>query len=216
LSHLWNPGCEIQSVCRACGAELSNLRATLEQRSDTNPIAANTVREEIGHALADKIRQSESAADLKLVIHEILPVAERFLETAEEKRLRGERIELENAQTALRRARRGTVVAAIGFAAALVFLVAGLASRDPAWLVPGIPSIISFLIGIGILLNGLFFTALPAKAKDPPRRSLEEVMWGKKKLGPANPLGQSSGKKELSPADPSGMPSVTEGTTRQL
>jgi hypothetical protein len=163
---MYCPSCGVEDTkssqfCRACGSELSSLRVTLEQRPDTNPLAANSAREEIGRALADKIRQSESAADLRLVISDILPVAERFLETPEEKRLRAEQIGLENVQNALKRARRGTVVTAIGFAAALVFLVVGLASRDPAWLVPGIPSIMGFLIGAGMLLNALFFTGLP-------------------------------------------------------
>jgi len=213
--------------CRACGAELSSLRATLEQRPDTNPLEANSAREEIGRALADKIRQAASAADLMLVITDILPVAERFLETPEEKRLRGEQIGLENAQSALRRARRGTVVTAIGFAAALIFLVVGLASRDPVWLVGGIPSIMVFLIGAGILLNALFFRAMPAAPNDgaQPKRSLEEILWGNKALGPVRqaPVHQApvhqvmlAAKEETRPADHAARPSVTEGPTRNL
>jgi hypothetical protein len=218
---MYCPSCGVEDAkssqfCRACGAELSSLRATLEQRPDTNPLEANSAREEIGRALAEKIRQSESAADLRLVITDILPVAERFLETPEEKRLRTEQIGLENAQTALRRARRGTVVTAIGFAAALIFLVVGLASRDPVWLVGGIPSIMVFLIGAGILLNALFFTPLPAtpSGSSQPKRSIEEILWGKK----GDPRRQAAlpAKKETGPADHSALPSVTEGTTRNL
>jgi len=215
------PNCGIEDIkssqfCRSCGSELPVLRPTSEQRPDTSPILGNTAREEIGRALADKIRQSESAGDLKIVIHEILPVAERFLETPEERRLRSERNELEVAQNALRRARRGTVTTAIGFAAALAFLVMGLGSRDPFWLVPLIPSIIGFLIGIGILLNALFFTVFPAKPKDPSKRSLEEILWGASRTSRANPQSLQEGKKELGPADSSVIPSVTEGTTRHL
>jgi hypothetical protein len=152
---------------------------------------------------------------LRLVINDILPVAERFLETPEEKRLRTEQIGLENAQNALRRARRGTVVTAIGFAAALVFLVVGLASRDPIWLVPGIPSIIGFLIGAGMLLNALFFTAPPTTPSHQSRRPLEEVLLGKKPVRPGH-QGALASKKEIGPADQAIVPSVTEGTTRHL
>src|SRR5215471_4462460 len=218
---MYCPSCGVEDAkssqfCRACGVELSGLRATLEQRPDTNPLGANSAREEIGRALADKIRQSETAADLRLVITDILPVAERFLETPEEKRLRTEQMALESVQTALRRARRGTVVTAIGFAAALIFLVLGLASRDPAWLVGGIPSIMVFLIGAGILLNALFFTPLPStpSGSSEPKRPIEEILWGKK----GDPRRQAvlPAKTETRPEDHSAVPSVTEGTTRNL
>jgi hypothetical protein len=157
---------------------------------------------------------------LRLVVNEILPVAERFLETPEEKRLRSEQIELDRTQNALRRARRGTVVTAIGFAAALMFVVVGLASRDPVWLVPGIPSIIGFLVGAGILLNALFSTAPAVAGKHESKRPLEEILWGKKGLGGRRPQGVLPPKKETDHADSAAdqpiVPSVTEGTTRHL
>jgi hypothetical protein len=219
---MYCPSCGVEDAkssqfCRACGTELSGLRATLEPRPDTNPLGTNSAREEIGRALADKIRQSETAADLRLVIADILPVAERFLETPEEKRLRSEQIGLENAQTALRQARRGTVITAIGFAAALIFVVVGMASRDPVWLAGGVPSIVAFLIGAGILLNALFFTPLPASPtrSDPPKRPIEEILWGKKGLATGRQAALPT-KKETGPADHSAVPSVTEGTTRNL
>src|SRR5262249_8229274 len=209
------PNCGIEDMrssqfCGSCGSELPVPRPTPDQRPETSPIPGNTAREEIGRALADKIRQSENAADLKIVIQEILPVAERFLETADERRMRNEQNELKVAQNALRRARKGTVTTTIGFAAALAFLVMGLASRDPVWLVPFIPSIIGFLIGIGILLNALFFTVLSAKPTDPSKRSLEEILWGNR-ISPEGRHPPQHKKKELGPANPPVMPSVTEG-----
>jgi len=216
------PKCGVEDIkssqfCRACGAELSGLRAALDTRPDTNPIAAGSAREEIGRALADKIRQSESAADLKLVISEILPVAERFLETPAEARLRRDQVELQGAQNSLRLARKGAVTSAVGFGAGLVFLVLGLASREEAWLVPFVPSVITFLIGVGMLLYALFFATFPAKPVPPARKD-------SKKESPALPwyarypyrVPPSPEKKELGPGDPGDVPSVTEGTTRHL
>jgi len=71
------PSCGVEDIkssqfCRACGAELLVVRAALEQRADTGPIEADNAREQIGRALADKIKQFETAADLKLAIYEIL------------------------------------------------------------------------------------------------------------------------------------------------
>ena len=212
------PNCGIEDVkssqfCRACGAELPGVRANLEQRPDTNPIVANPAREEIGRALAEKIRQFESAAELKVLINDILPVAERFLETPEEKRQRSELVELEKAQDALRIARAGAVTSALGFTASVVFLFLGLASHDIGWMVPFVPSVLSFLVGVGILLNALFFTVLPpkqAKQKDQEPRTLEEIMWGKRKRGTPDPHASPLRRRELAPPEPNGSPSVTE------
>jgi hypothetical protein len=207
------PGCGVEDIkssqfCRACGAELLVVRQAMEQGADTGPIEPNTAREEIGRALADKIRQFETAADLRLAVYEILPVVERLLETPQEKRLRNEQEQLESEQNRLRRARVGVVTAALGLGEALVFLLAGLTSRNTDWLFPMAPGVIVFLIGIGILVNALYLTVLPAKPKDaltlPPAERDPDSLQGSRK------------KKELGPADPHGIPSVTEGTTRQL
>ena len=215
------PNCGIEDTkssqfCRSCGTGLPSLRSESEQRPDTNPIPGNSAREEIGRALAEKIRQSESAADLKIVVQEILPVAERFLETSEERRLRSEQYESELAQNALRRARRGAVTAAICFAVALPFVILGLTSRDTLWLIPVIPSIIGLLRGVGILLYAIFFPIHSGKPKEQSKRSLDEILWGPSRTPSITSHSLQERKKELGAGDQPAMPSVTEGTTRHL
>src|SRR6185503_19443543 len=53
--------------CRACGAELHTVRAALEQ-PDAITASAVTAREEIAHAIADKITEFESASDLRRAV----------------------------------------------------------------------------------------------------------------------------------------------------
>ena len=47
-----------------------------------------SAREEIGRAMADKIREFESSKDLKRIAEDVLPELEKFLESPAEKRLR--------------------------------------------------------------------------------------------------------------------------------
>src|SRR5262249_19593525 len=215
------PACGIEDTkssqfCRSCGSGLPSLRSASEQRPDTNPIPGNSAREEIGRALAEKIRRSESAADLKIVVQEILPVAERFLETSEERRLRSEQYESELSQNALKRARRGTVTAAICLAAALPFVILGLTSRNTVWFIPVIPSIIGFLRGVGILLYALFFPIHSGKPKEQSKMPLEDILWGPSRTPRITSQGLKERKKELEAGDQAAVPSVTEGTTRHL
>ena len=130
--------------CRACGTDMRGVRLSLE-RPDSITASAVSAREQISQAMAEKIRQMEPD-DLKRVAEDVLPQIEKFLESPEEKRLR--------------RVRAGVVVAATGIGAALLIFLMSIGAHD---LVPFIAlGVITFLIGLGMILNGLAFT-IPRK-----------------------------------------------------
>lgn len=174
--------------CRACGTDLRVVRAGLH-----NPEALTNVadpREHITRALADKIREFQSASELKKVAEDVLPEIEKFFETPDERRLR--------------RIRLGVIFASMGLGAALVFSVLANIEKDFAFFV-GVGGVFLFL-GLAIILNGLLFTK-PRKAReadtpksfDPPlARSLNPSS------PPTNELDFSAGR------------SVTEHTTHHL
>src|SRR6266550_2647904 len=85
--------------CRACGLDLRVVRMSIE-RPDSITASAVSARDEIGRAVAEKIRDVEDAHELKKVAEDVLPQIEKFLESPEEKRLR--------------RMRAGVVVSSIG------------------------------------------------------------------------------------------------------
>lgn len=132
--------------CRACGADLRPVRVSLE-RPDSITASAVTAREEIGRAVAAKIREVEDTRDLKRVAEDILPQIEKFLESYEEKRLR--------------RVRAGVVVAASGFGTGILGMIMSLvlngADAESALIIVGLGAI-AFAVGIGLVLNGLLFT----------------------------------------------------------
>lgn len=111
------PGCGLEEkqsnqFCRACGTDLRLVRLGLE-RPDNITASAVSARDEIGRAVAAKIREAESIGHLKIVADDVLPEIEKFLESPAEKRLR--------------RVRSGTIVASIGLGATIAFaLVATL------------------------------------------------------------------------------------------
>lgn len=132
--------------CRACGTDLRAVRVTLE-RPDSITASAVSAREEIGRAVAEKIREVESTRDLKRVAEDVLPRIEKFLESYEEKRLR--------------RVRAGVIVAASGFGASILGLIMTAVLHGPdiesAVVVVGL-GVIAFAIGLGLVMNGLLFT----------------------------------------------------------
>ena len=131
--------------CRACGTDLRVVRTSLE-RPDAITASAVSAREQIGLAIADQIRQMRSGKDLEHVAEDVLPSFEKFLESPEERRLR--------------RLRAGVITASIGFAATAIAFIGVLGDSDLfPFMVPGF---ITFMIGIGIIINGLLFT-LPRK-----------------------------------------------------
>jgi len=144
---------QLSQFCRACGTDLRVVRNSLEN-PDAITQSAISARENIGMAVADKIRQMSTAKELKKVAEEVLPHFEKFLESPEEKRLR--------------RIRAGIITAAIGLGATLVLLVMAM---DKGGFIPFItPALVTFLCGIGVIVNGLLFTVprkqLPGEAYD--------------------------------------------------
>src|SRR5437667_362372 len=132
--------------CRACGTDLRPVRVSIE-RPDSITASAVSAREEIGRAVAQKIREVEDSRDLKRVAEDVLPQIEKFLESYEEKRLR--------------RVRAGVVVAASGFGTCILGLIMSAVLRGPdaesALIVCGL-GVIAFALGLGLVLNGLLFT----------------------------------------------------------
>src|SRR6267142_3367581 len=110
---MYCPGCgseerQISQYCRACGTDLRVVRVSLE-RPDAITESAISAREQIGRAVAEKIREVADTRDLKRVAEDVLPQIEKFLESPEEKRLR--------------RMREGVITAATGLGASVVALL---------------------------------------------------------------------------------------------
>ncbi|MEP6568544.1 MAG: zinc ribbon domain-containing protein [Acidobacteriota bacterium] len=196
---------QISQYCRACGTDLRLVRKGLE-RPDTITASAVSAREQISQAMAEKIREVDSAQDLRRVAEDVLPQITKFLESPEEKRLR--------------RVRAGVVTAGIGVGATLLIFLMSIASHD---LIPFIAlGVITFLIGLGLVINGLAFT-IPRKILDDrsddaeSQRELEATVaqtgYGANQLS-----GRSQTTNDLPGANnrSAGRPSVTEHTTHHL
>ena len=144
---------QLSQFCRACGTDLRIVRNSLEN-PDAVTQSAVSAREHIGMAVADKIRQMSTAKELERVAEDVLPHFEKFLESPEEKRLR--------------RIRAGIITASIGLGATIILLVMAMDKGD---ILPFVtPALITFLVGIGVIVNGLVFTvpnkSLPGDAYD--------------------------------------------------
>ena len=123
------------------------------ERPDSITASAVSAREDIGRAVAARIREVEDAGELKQVAEDVLPQIEKFLESYEEKRLR--------------RVRIGVVTAAAGLGGAIFMALMSAFIRDADALlgVSGLGAA-TFLIGIGLIINAMFFTK--------PRNQLED------------------------------------------
>src|SRR5437764_11550237 len=75
---------QASQYCRACGTDLRPVRIGLE-RPDSVTASAVSAREDIGRAVADRIREVEDADELKRVADDVLPQKEKYLERSEEK-----------------------------------------------------------------------------------------------------------------------------------
>src|SRR6266480_1824044 len=78
---------QASQFCRACGTDLRGVRVGLE-RPDSITASAISAREEIGRAVAEKIREMEDARYMRRFAQYVLPKVDKFLESPEEKRLR--------------------------------------------------------------------------------------------------------------------------------
>jgi hypothetical protein len=191
---------QLSQYCRACGTDLRAVRIGLE-RPDEITASAVSAREQISRALADRIRQLERGKDLEHVAEDVLPQLEKFLESPEEKRLR--------------RVRAGVVTAATGIGASLLIFLLSVGAHD---LIPFIAvGVIVFLIGLGMIINGLAFTipkrALLDRTAEAKAQKELETRNGSYSIPTATALGgQGQTTNDLMAA----RPSVTEHTTHQL
>ena len=180
---------QLSQFCRACGTDLRIVRNSLE-RPDAITQSAISAREQIGMAVADKIRQMGTAKDLRKVAEDVLPHFEKFLESPEERRLR--------------RIRAGVVTAAIGLGASIVVI---LMAMDKIDVLPFItPALVTFLVGIGIIINGLLFTV--------PRKELPGDVYD----ALSQKVLDAGATNELAPAPAPRLQthSITEHTTQHL
>ncbi|MBP9110522.1 MAG: zinc ribbon domain-containing protein [Pyrinomonadaceae bacterium] len=145
------PECGIEDhnanqFCRACGVDLRRVRSTIEM-PDSITASAATAREEIGRAIASKIREARGSDELAVVAEEVLPEIEKFLESPAEKRLR--------------RMRTGVTIASIGLGVtvAILFAASFMVKRDEDFLfILSVGGIVTLFIGLGFLLNGFLLT----------------------------------------------------------
>jgi len=199
---------EATQFCRACGTDLRAVRVSIE-RPDSITASAVSAREEIGRAMADKIRAVEDTRDLKRVAEDVLPQIEKFLESYEEKRLR--------------RVRAGVIVAASGFGTGILGLIMAAVLHGPdaesALILIGLGAI-AFAIGLGLVLNGLLFTKPRKRVEDNSSEARLQNLLDAGYTAPqlrasaeAQPSFRAQTTSNLSQASGS---SVTEGTTHHL
>jgi len=137
---------QASQYCRACGTDLRPVRQSLE-RPDSITLSAVSAREEIGRAVAARIREVQDADELKKVAEDVLPEIEKFLESPDAKRLR--------------RMRAGVIVASIGVGFTILMLLMANFARlaDLEGLAGGAGlGIVTFCIGLGLLINAFLFT----------------------------------------------------------
>jgi len=193
---------QVSQYCRACGTDLGGVRRGLE-RPDTITASAVSAREQISQMMAEKIREMEGSRELKQVAEDVLPQIEKFLESPEEKRLR--------------RVRAGVVTAAVGVGVALLIFLMSIEAHD---LIPFISlGVITFLIGIGLVINGLAFTIPRKSIADRSEDAKSQRELEAQSAYPASQLsdGSQTTNELLSPDSRIAAPSsVTEHTTHHL
>src|SRR5438477_2043175 len=146
---------QASQFCRACGTDLHVVRISLE-RPDSITASAMTAREEIGRAVAEKIRDMEDARYMRRFAQNVLPKIDKFLESPEEKRLR--------------RLRSGMITALIGVAIGLPAMAGISEIHDRDFIIflayVAVFATVTFATGLGLLLNGLLFSR--------PRKGIED------------------------------------------
>lgn len=184
---------QANQFCRSCGSDLLSVRNAL-LRPDRVTESAALARDEIGRAIAAKIREVRTASELSTVAEEVLPEVEKFLESPQEKRLR--------------RMRVGTILSSIGLGAAVGISIVSQFMGDADVIFLAALGLVCFFLGLGFILNGVFLT-VPRKA----------VQYGASNAGSQQALDEESSTTaaELAVSEANSLfPSVTEHTTRQL
>src|SRR5947209_9380899 len=184
---------QLSQFCRLCGTDLRAVRASVE-RPDVVTSSAATARTEIGRAFADKIRELESGDELKRGAEDVLPQVEKFLESPEEKRLR--------------RMRTGVITAAAGLGACIMFLLVALATGQEELIFAVGAGLVTFCIGLGLIINGKLLTVQKREEQD---HSQESVM--KEILGDFSGATSTQRKLQIQANPPL---SVVENTTHKL
>ena len=191
------PGCGLEErqanqFCRACGTDLRSVRMAVE-RPDNITASAVSARDEIGRAIAAKIRETQSAEELSIVVEDVLPEIEKFLESPQEKRLRG--------------IRNGMIVSSIGVGAAIAFSVVSVLMGDKGIFFVAGMGFVTLFIGLSLILNAMLFSnpkkTLPDKSTDAQNQRELDVADAE-----TNDL--------ILPESNDVFTSVTEHTTRQL
>ena len=182
--------------CRSCGAELHIVRTAL-QRPDSITTSAANARDEIGRAIAARIKEIRKDGDLRHVVEDVLPKVQKFLESPEEQRMR--------------HFREGVITAAVGLAAILFFLwlswLTNSRETERSALLGAGACLVPFLVGLGLVINARWFTVSP-KTFDHSQSISKQIISGELSTGSLH--------EELPPSQSSYPSSVTEGTTRQL
>lgn len=191
---------QASQFCRACGTDLRVVRVSLE-RPDSVTASAVSAREEIGRAVAAKIREVHDARELKKVAEDVLPEIEKFLESPEEKKMR--------------RIRAGVVVAAAGLGGTIFMTLMSAFLRGPdSETFMGVAGlgVACFLIGIGLIINALFFTKLRSRVEDHSLEARDQNLIDAGYTPPASTFkAQTTSNLAVAP-----NASVTEQTTRHL
>ncbi|MBV8856098.1 MAG: hypothetical protein JOZ02_03975 [Acidobacteria bacterium] len=187
--------------CRACGADLRAVREALEQPEAAEPSVA-AAREEVARALAARIKEGEWWQAGALA-----PEVEKLFESP---RARRARLRRQDEEQRLVRLRGGTITAAVGLGLVILFQLLRIMD-DRALLLLG-PSLLVFIIGLGVIVNGLFFTVPkrprhPDAAPDELRPGLPDNSTSELGAPPRGALGSAD---SFIPA------SVTEQTTQNL
>ena len=190
---------QLSQFCRACGTDLRIVRNSLES-PDAITQSAVSAREHIGMAVADKIRQIGTAKELKKVAEEVLPHFEKFLESPEERRLR--------------RIRAGVITSAIGLGASIVMFILAMDKVD---LIPLMtPGFITFLVGIGVIINGLLFTLPKKQFPGDAYDALSQKVLDSRIPYEAPASNNLTNELAPAPAPRLQAPSITEHTTHHL
>lgn len=196
------PNCGLEDpgrsqFCRSCGVELNIVRRALE-RPDAVTASSINARDQIGKAVADRIRDLRTAGDLKKLAENVLPEIEKFLESPEERRLRN--------------MRGGTITTAVGLGLILFFMFLSTIVRGNDYLtlivMGGSAGIMIVLVGLAVLINARWLTAV-TKSTEPSRQVSKKLLINVEKN--SDLLNGPPSSESLSD-----LRSVTEGTTRQL
>jgi hypothetical protein len=142
------PECGIEErhanqFCRACGADLRRVRAAVAAPDQITASAASA-REDIGAAMAARIRETRTADELSTVAEDVLPEIEKFLESPAERRLR--------------RMRVGMLLSAIGLGTAVGISIVSRLMEDPDVIFLAALGVVAFFLGLGFILNGMLLT----------------------------------------------------------